>query len=878
MSSSNQQGVLSAQSSPTSQLVNDVGRIAREACSSIAQHYSDPIHYGGSNDARGGKSTDTGENYDANKSLPYFDSILGNPMPDLPPFCNFWFRRLTEETSQITCNVGDTFFNNDGKNDPIDKEKISGFHVARELVCNYISAIHPLVSKRGRNSHGDDVFSESSNQLEIPLDAIIEVVYHYELLIAHFARDFSDILPSARVNSSTRKNTNLEQSESTMNEKICQNLQKTKVSEISANASHKPLSVLGIGKTIHVIATELTQWSSTLPKENKDRLWKIRNKLLPCLLRLMEHAVTVLHFSTIIDEYHDSDAAVVNEVLSIATIAATPFIGDGKTSSGSFGIGALLQWILGESIGCRAKENSYGILSLAYTLQSCSISPMTCAGDFETKGHKEYATLLSDSVASNDFLTRPVIDWSVQSAHVDASWTDGVSGVGSRTAMALLLTICKASCIITGSPAEEKEFTVGTETNSEKVPLLLRKIAHNIGTNVLAATARAQFFGRLEFPSTSPGQPTGTISTKTNSIGPFMPMVTRIGTVSKKSSSASKNDEKSYSDQPIRMNAAVIIFCLVYRDIDKLTSCGKAFSYTLPVMLSLMDDVRSINQALGALMLLSFVEASSRIENNEIPSFIENSSSIITKSLENAIQLSSRQDATFLTTICLAHSEWLRLLFNWIPLASKSSLRPTTVHAWMSKAASDNLVAVRKQVQMGGKDKNDELIVGALVAGIDPLLADLASLPNAATIEIARVGLSAILPLIGWRGMSMESRSIQIAALAGLLSLLSGAYPIMTHHGTKIMTEVLILLDRSDKDAIFMRDNDQADKSSDKLRNDELSTESVVSVALHAAAATLVICDKGADTVLSHVQKHGTLQYKRVSQIRNVGEKLQNYY
>ncbi len=877
MSSSNKVELISKQPRSPHQLVNHVREISREACTSIAQHYSDPIHQNDSKDAHESNSIDPSKNHDS-KSVPYFDSILGCPMPALPPFCKFWFRRLTEVTSQWL-SEDDEVFSHGGKIEPIDNGKIAGFHAARELICNYESTIHPLVRKRSRNSHGDDLLSESSNQLDIPLDAVIKVVYHYELLIAHFVRDFCGILPSARSKYSKRKNANSEQNESTINRTASPKFQNAQVSEIYANASHKSCSILSTGKTIHVMTTEITQWASKLPKENKDRLWKIRNKLLPCLLRLVKHAVTVIHFSIINYEYRDPDVAVVKEVLSIATIAAVPFIGDGRTSSGSFGIGALFEWVLGKFSSCDGEDSSYGVLSLACVLQSCALSPMTCASDLEAEGHKEYATLLSESVATNDFLTRPVIDWSVPSARLDAAWTDGVSGVGSRTAMALLQTICKASCIFYDSPPKGTDFTICTEKYLENLSFLLREIARNIGANILATSARAQFFGRLEFSSMSLMQPTSTMSPKTSIIGPFMPMVSRIGTVSKHLSS-SKTDDKPYSDQPIRMNAAIIVFCLLFETINDLKTCGEAFSDSIPVMLTLLDDVQSIHQALGALILLSVVEACSRIDNTGIPPFIENSSSIISKSLERAIQLNSRQDATIFTTICLAQSKWLRFLENWLSRSSESSLKLTTVHAWIRKAVSDDLIAVRKQLQLGGKDRNDERIVGALVAGIDPLLAVLASLPNAAAIEIARVGLSVILPLIGWRGMSMESRSIQIAALAGLLCLLEGAYPIMTRHGTKIMTEIFIMLDRSDKDVIFMLDNDPAHKSYEKPLNYELSTEAAASVAIHTAAIALVICDKGAETALNHVEskRHGTLQCKRVSQIRNLAKKLRNYY
>jgi hypothetical protein len=138
-----------------------------------------------------------------------------------------------------------------------------------------------------------------------------------------------------------------------------------------------------------------------------------------------------------------------------------------------------------------------------------------------------------------------------------------------------------------------------------------------------------------------------------------------------------------------------------------------------------------------------------------------------------------------------------------------------------------------------------------LVAGINPLLALLADLPDAAAVEIARVGLSAALPLMAWRGSSLESHSVHIASMACLLLLMKGAFPIMPKHGGKILTEVLLLLDRIDKDAAYLSENN-ADFPHDS--DDHISALVSVKVALFCGAVSLIVCSKSAEDVIQHVK------------------------
>ena len=386
---------------------------------------------------------------------------------------------------------------------------------------------------------------------------------------------------------------------------------------------------------------------------------------------------------------------------------------------------------------------------------------------------------------------------------------------------------------------------------SNSIQTLLRDISHSIGVDLLASTLRAHFFGRL---SQNFSGASNAIAQKQSTTGVFMPMVSRIGSsTTRKKSTGPSSDGKPHLDIPIRQSAAAIILCTILpQQMLEFKTLDKAISDALPIALSLLDDVQAINQATGALLLVSIIEASSLFKS-DIPSFVSNFMPLISSSLESAIRISNRGEPTILTTMCFAQSKWVRYLGIYSDNPD-TTLSPPEVCIMARKASSDILVAICKQAHTGARDGNDERITGALVAGINPLIAQLATLPEAASVEIARMGLSTLLPLIGWSGMGLEIHSAQVSALVGLISLMNGAYPIMPHHGKKIMTEVFLLLDRADKDAAYLRESKTPGSVDRGYPDDEISTEVTRKLALHTAAVSLVICGKSAESVLEHIE------------------------
>jgi len=415
--------------------------------------------------------------------------------------------------------------------------------------------------------------------------------------------------------------------------------------------------------------------------------------------------------------------------------------------------------------------------------------------------------------------------------------------------MNLLRAIHRASlCIVAPSSSSEviDENLPSDNDRSRNLRQLLCSIGRNIGIDILVSCIRAHFFGRLSDWGASSSSDTALVQ-QPQTRGIILPMIQRRGGPNYTKSSAgiasSNSDEKPHIRIPMRVSAAAILLCSVILQPCNLTTWDKACSDALPIALTLLDDVQSIHLAIGSLIFMSTIDAASAFHSDETPSIIAKFSSVVPRAFEDAIRMVIREEPIFLTAICLAQSKWIRFLeiqhMNNPDIEDSSYGVPTMAR----KAAAELLVAMGKQSRVGGRDGNDERIAGAFVAGINPLLALLATLPKAASIEIARVGLSAMLPLIGWSGMSLEVRSAQVAGLAGLISLMYGAYPIMPHHGQKIMTELFLMLDRAEKDTEFVINSE-----------DGVATDVTSNVAFHAAGVALTVCGNSADAVLGHVE------------------------
>lgn len=123
-----------------------------------------------------------------------------------------------------------------------------------------------------------------------------------------------------------------------------------------------------------------------------------------------------------------------------------------------------------------------------------------------------------------------------------------------------------------------------------------------------------------------------------------------------------------------------------------------------------------------------------------------------------------------------------------------------------------------------------ELLVGAVI----PSLQKLAKLEGARGIELGRVGLSVLLPMVIDELVDIRTR---VGATMALINLMVAAYPIMPHHGGKILCHLLSAL------SFGLADNDSSDES-----------RAAGCLMKHAAALCLVVCGSSARDILKDIE------------------------
>ena len=398
-------------------MVSTLSTTARDACISIVKHYSDPIHH--TVVASSSSSSSSTNNLSEEESIavvnvhdvsstspPYFDPFLGRPMPELSPMNAFWYCRLLDASAgTATCGSSmSELTSNDATmmtNDATMMTTSRG--AAFELLICYESVLHPCVKRRRTN----ELIDKDNIESETPMNAVVEVIRNYELLVAHLVR--VETGEQAFVEGGNVVNGELISSPMLNTVKKFDSTDSTKImviesSEINDGKDNMHNHEHDVRRIVDTIADDILQWSVKLPKNDHLALWKVRNVLLPCLLRLINHIVVLLpSYKSRVSGAEFT--TMVRHCLAIATVSAVPFVGDGRLKSGAFGCGCLLDWISGHNIDETNISPEHNEFSIAYTLNKCSLPPE-----------------LPASLAASDFMTRSVVDWSAASAQFGAPW------------------------------------------------------------------------------------------------------------------------------------------------------------------------------------------------------------------------------------------------------------------------------------------------------------------------------------------------------------------------------------------------------------------------------------------------------------------------
>ena len=282
---------------------------------------------------------------------------------------------------------------------------------------------------------------------------------------------------------------------------------------------------------------------------------------------------------------------------------------------------------------------------------------------------------------------------------------------------------------------------------------------------------------------------------------------------------------KAYELIPSRVHAAVsFISHLSSTDLEKAM-----LEQLLPICFELIEASNVGHVCLGVASLLRLLEITSDEDAMMWKGFEENTFRILD------LAFSVAKEGHIIILIGKATTKLLELKTGgrggtecrkisqvWLQKLKNATLRPQSVKIFR------------------------ELLMGGLV----PLFHEHCKGSNADALELGRVGLSALLSIVG--GEFFDESTVA-SALIALVNLMVSAYPIMPRHAEKIMTTLLCLV-------------------ASELKDDEKEEPSAFAeLAVHTSAVALVICGReNALKVLDQVLNRDDYQ----KQVKNAARKI----
>ena len=774
--------------------------LALDAAKSIAEHYSQEIHL-----------DDT--------SLPHFDPLHGKPV-GLTRITKHWADKLHQDT----------------------KDAYEYIDIGQGLIESY------CVHIRARCFH----FSEKKNSFD-PTAHVVLIQFE-RLLSSHLFSPYDD---HSAVEDDAFEISNDTRTTVTPVQSIHSSIERLVFDIFSLTAIEK-LSMRG-------------KQGSEKVGDKEGQLYIVCNAILPTLLRILQHCIYLRSYIlSRTQKVQTSEFDTLKYVLSITTFAALSFCADDvynpskcayiDLSSANLDISELLphDW---------SNELTLKHMFVDTSSFSSNILPTVNGEDSHIDNGLNYMGLNQGF----NFINEPVINLNSLSANLSMPWVDHTTGIGLRAAKSLLQHLAALSLTMMGG-----DERIEAQMQAEQDESVLEIVVRTIGEDYAAHMVRSHFFGRLEMPNhpnradnrgdteTLRNNSSATNSTEFNGISQikrhsndldnigmsgFTSRQKEHGLSSKRSISRDilKHTEcEPFNEIPARI-ASTLRLLAVFK-FPKITSL--VWDHVLPIIFTLIDSVESHQSLGGSLLILFFHEStpnsfvSSNLGRNE-PESVHNTTEIL------AMACRTCNEAVPLSILSKARCQLFEIITSD---QDANQLRRETTF--------DTLNWIQKHSYCGpfGKTEALELLCGVLVGSLHPLLVQLAQLPDANAMELGRLGLSVLLPLIRWDSQGEAGRKIQYASVGCLISLMLGAYPVMQRHGGKIMAELVACVGRAQRDMVIHDTIQGRVKGSHSTENADKTREIAVTknlllVTTHAASITLILCGKRADEILVKVEE-----------------------
>ena len=611
-----------------------------------------------------------------------------------------------------------------------------------------------------------------------------------------------------------------------------------------------------IRKSMYSIMADIfTLTAKGAVKNNTRGETKLKNHILPTLLRILTHFISIIHQYIGSDDNPDIRKEI-KDFITISTMVALTFSPDcSEPFSGSSNM-ISCNLDLFELLPPRYQEH----LTFGDQFNECCY-PLNQTEDDNKDDNIEKSTVspylqtLMDRVclSSNEhdlFSSSLMMDLKgSKNTSLHLHWMDHVNGTGFRSGRELLHQLTRYAAFINKRDRNLCDESCNTKCTS------IRTILSLVGTETFIITCRKHFYGRLDClegiyndeiqPLVNEGTSyNGIMNVEKNVKEDIVPKYGNDDKVDAaiKSTIPSKNfghrvvsfsDDLPFNKMPSRIPPALrLLRSLCFPHVT-----SSVWELALPILLSLIDSIKPADQALAGSTLLHLLDEctpTSFIHSG--PSFFETSTRVLTTVCQSC------NDPIVMLIMCEVRSRIFKIVGPVFDVNQSGILR---------RRATASLLSLVKSTSYCGPNGDEESVArigSVLLGGIHPLMKQHAALLNADSLELGRLGLSTLLPLIRWDSQTLLGRRVQIGAISCLISLMMGCYPILPRHGGKIMSELISCIGRGLTDL-------KADIGQDAIDMEVLCSKHVIIFAAHAASVALVLCEERADNVLKIVEE-----------------------
>eukprot|EP00550_Attheya_septentrionalis_P007206 CAMPEP_0198286972 /NCGR_PEP_ID=MMETSP1449-20131203/5921_1 /TAXON_ID=420275 /ORGANISM="Attheya septentrionalis, Strain CCMP2084" /LENGTH=795 /DNA_ID=CAMNT_0043984841 /DNA_START=327 /DNA_END=2714 /DNA_ORIENTATION=+ len=723
-----------------------------------------------------------------NDEAPYFDEVLGGQRI-VPPVVQHWVDSLVQTRTGTGTGTGTGPGTGTGT--------VSASSAAAGVAKCYQLYVRPALLVSNSPQH-------PCKKTPVWKETTLPVLVHYELLLAQL------ILVEAAASAG-------DTTEERLNEK-----------EEQANSNKDGdlmfMSVLALTRDIQCLVANVASKNMTgrMTKNIKgDDMVVVRNKLLPTLLRVLMHMIHLMpkRAASSSSQQHSMTMALTEATVTALTCMTmkhnhTP----NENHHSNNDTTALVQ-----------------LFCLSHMVQHCAYPPPP-----PTSSSLSFCST-GEAVPSR-FLTSPVLPEQRLRLELISSqlpWMDAVSGISTRAAWGILRTI--HSSIVMGDDDGGMSPLVPSPTTMHNHEEVLHGVLDFLGVEALAQCVRANFFGR-SYTETDDNDQTDnnsnvqTLSEWDRSSAALVSNTETRGNVPKQMVKVGQpiplaplGDDRDDDSIPLHRVHVALVFLQVTIVNDEKVISSELVSHILPMLFTLMDSSNTSYTAFGAVGLYHVLRACTP---TTIMEYYDSIATILKETCRTC------RDGVALPLLATARAQ----LYCVLGMAHDGVRKDR-------RTATMELLSILKNQSYKQMEVEQCMMVGLLVGGIHPLLvrhAENESFITADSMEMARLGISALLSLLEW-DYGLEGRRIQMAAMCALISLMMGAHPILPRHGGKIMTQLMTCIGRANQD-------DGKRNNQIQTREEHDACHACLNLALHTASVALILCGSRAEQVLTMIE------------------------